>query len=140
MNACHSAAWGVGRESLRFWTTPCGVSRVPWQGGSETGERRQFLGAYHPGGERRHLFGVGEGPTEAAAEARQERIGKTDRRWWESENLDGWPCGIGSISGELMAAAVMDDGSTQAGVRHRMRNNDLLLCYAHASATLRSAS
>jgi hypothetical protein len=61
---------------------------------------------HDPGGERRHLFGVGEGPAEAVAEAKQ----------------DAW------------------NGSTQAGVRNKMRNNDLRFGYGHASVTLRSPS
>ncbi len=36
--------------------------------------RRQLLGVRDPGGERRHRFGVGEGPTEAVAEAKQDSV------------------------------------------------------------------
>ena len=72
----------------------------------EAGQQRQLLRLYDVGDERRRLFGVGEGPAEAVAGAKQ----------------DAW------------------NGSTQAGVRNRMRNNDLRLRFAHASATLRSAS
>jgi len=57
---------------------------------------------YHPGGERRRLFGAGEGPAEAVAGAKQ----------------DAW------------------NGSTQAGVRNKMRNNDLRLGYGHRHKSL----
>jgi hypothetical protein len=40
-----------------------------WDG--EDGRRRQVVGERHVGGERRHLFGVGEGPAEALAEVKQ---------------------------------------------------------------------
>ncbi len=72
----------------------------------EADRRWQLAGPRHPGGASRCLFGVGGGPTEAIAEAKQ----------------DVW------------------NGSTQAGVRNKMRNNDLRLCYGHASVALRSAS
>ncbi len=39
----------------------------------EIGRRQRLTGVCDPGGERRHLFGVGEGPTEAVAEAKQGR-------------------------------------------------------------------
>ena len=39
----------------------------------EPGRRQRLLGTHDPGGECRHLFGVGEGPTEVVAGAKQER-------------------------------------------------------------------
>ena len=42
--------------------------------GGETGRRQRLVGMPDAGGKRRHLFGVGEGPTEAVAEAKQETI------------------------------------------------------------------
>jgi hypothetical protein len=41
----------------------------------EADRRQQLVGSHHPGGVRRCLFGVGGGPTEAAAEAKQENMG-----------------------------------------------------------------
>lgn len=40
----------------------------------EAGGRRQLVGLRDSGGECRRLFGVGGGPTEAVAEAKQERV------------------------------------------------------------------
>jgi len=85
-----------------------GAAAREWAGKAD--RQRQLLGLHDPGGGRRHLFGVGEGPAEAAAGAKQQ------------------------------AALVMDNGSTQAGVRNKMRNNDLRLGYGHASVVLRSPS
>jgi len=76
---------------------------------SELDRWRQLVRMREPGGERHRLFGVGEGPAEAEAVAKQETV-------------------------------VIDNGSTQAGVRNKMRNNDLRFGYGHASVTLRSAS
>ena len=84
-----------------------GAAAGGWR--SEIGRRQGLAGTHGPGGGRRHLFGVGGGPTKAAAEAKQE-------------------------------TPVIDNGSTQAGVRNKMRNNDLRFGYGHASVTLRSAS
>ena len=38
--------------------------------GSEAGRRQRLAEVRDPGGECRHLFGVGEGPAEAVAEAK----------------------------------------------------------------------
>ena len=46
------------------------VAAGRWDG--EAGRRQRLVGRCDPGGERRHLFGAGEDPTEAAAEAKQE--------------------------------------------------------------------
>jgi len=81
-----------------------GVPAAGWV--SEMSRRQRPAGVRDPGGASRHLFGVGVGPTEAVAEAKQ----------------DAW------------------NGSTQAGVRNKMRNNDLRFGYCHASVTLRSPS
>ncbi len=81
-----------------------GAAATGWVGA--TGQRQHSVGMHHPGGERRHLFGVGEGLAEAVAEAKQ----------------DAW------------------NGSTQAGARNKMRNNDLRFAFGHASVALRSAS
>jgi hypothetical protein len=50
--------------------------------------------------------------------------------------------GAGEGPAEAAAGAKQDarNGSTQAGVRNKMRNNDLRFGYGHASVTLRSAS
>ncbi len=40
-----------------------------WAG--EAGRRRKLFALHDPGGERRLLFGVGEGPAEAVAEAKE---------------------------------------------------------------------
>jgi hypothetical protein len=74
--------------------------------GDEAGRRQRLVGVHDPGGVRRLLFGIGEGPAEAVAGAKQ----------------DAW------------------NGSTQAGVRNKMRNNDLRFGYGHASVALRSPS
>jgi hypothetical protein len=73
---------------------------------SEAGRRQRLIQIRNPGGVCRRLFGVGEGPAEAVAGAKQ----------------DAW------------------NGSTQAGVRNKMRNNDLRFGYGHASVALRSPS
>jgi hypothetical protein len=53
--------------------TPQGLGGVPARGrDNEAGRRQRFVGICDPGGASRHLFGVGEGPAEAVAEARQE--------------------------------------------------------------------
>lgn len=38
----------------------------------KAGRRQRLVGARHAGGERRRLFGVGEGPAEAVAGAKQD--------------------------------------------------------------------
>ncbi len=81
-----------------------GVPAAGWV--SEMSRRQRLARVHHPGGERRRLFGVGEGPTEAVAGAKG----------------DTW------------------NGSTQAGVRNKMRNNGLRFGYGHASVALRSPS
>jgi len=48
-----------------------GVPAGGWAG--EMSRRQRLVGIRDPSGERRLLFGVGEGPTEAVAEAKQER-------------------------------------------------------------------
>ncbi len=50
-----------------------GAAVGEWVG--EAGRRQRLLRIGDAGGERRRLFGVGEGPTEAVAEAKQERMG-----------------------------------------------------------------
>ena len=49
--------------------------------GDEAGRRQRLVGMHDPGGKRRHLFGVGEGPAEAVAGAKQDGLGETDHRW-----------------------------------------------------------
>ncbi len=46
-----------------------GAAAEGWS--SDTSRRQRLVGMHHPGGERRHLFGAGEGPTEAVAGAKQ---------------------------------------------------------------------
>jgi hypothetical protein len=50
--------------------------------------------------------------------------------------------GGGEGPGEAVAGARQDawNGSTQAGVRNKMRNNDLRFAFGHASVALRSPS
>ena len=48
-----------------------------WVG--EDGRRHRLAGRHDPSGGRRLLFGVGEGPAEAGAEAKQGCIGNADR-------------------------------------------------------------
>ncbi len=48
-----------------------GVLAGGWVG--EISRRQRLAGIRDPGGERRHLFGAGEGPTKAVAEAKQGR-------------------------------------------------------------------
>jgi hypothetical protein len=62
-----------------------GVPAEEWAG--EIGRRQRLAGIHDPGGERHHLLGVGEGPAEVAAEAKQVRrvlamrwISEGDRR------------------------------------------------------------
>jgi hypothetical protein len=43
-------------------------------GVGEAGRRQRLAGIHDPGGERRHLFGAGEGPAEAVAEAKQDWV------------------------------------------------------------------
>jgi len=51
-----------------------GFRAVPAEGWvGEAGRRQRLVGIHDPGGERRRLFGVGEGPAEAAAGAKQMR-------------------------------------------------------------------
>jgi hypothetical protein len=53
--------------------TPRGLRGVPaWERGDEAGRRQRLVGIRDAGGERRRLFGVGEGPTDAIAGAKQE--------------------------------------------------------------------
>ncbi len=75
LKSCRRASWGMGRISLRFWRGPQGGFRggLARRRGGEDGRRQRLFGICDPGGERRHLFGVGEGPAEAAAGAKQER-------------------------------------------------------------------
>jgi hypothetical protein len=92
--------------------------------GGEDGRRQRLMGAHDPSGERRLLFGVGEGPTEAAAGAKQVGMGVMWNPFDKGLVTEPWP----------------RNGSTQAGVRNKMRNNDLRFGSGHASVTLRSAS
>jgi len=48
-----------------------GAAAERWN--AETDRQRQLPGVHHPGGKCRRLFGAGGGPTEAGAEAKQER-------------------------------------------------------------------
>ncbi len=48
-----------------------GAAARGWSG--EIGRRQRLAGARDPGGARRLLFGVGEGPADAIAEAKQDR-------------------------------------------------------------------
>ena len=49
-----------------------GFRAVPAEGWvGEAGRRQRLVGIHDPGGERRRLFGVGEGPAEGVAEAKQ---------------------------------------------------------------------
>jgi hypothetical protein len=50
-----------------------GMAAVGWIG--QAGRRQCLAEVRDPGGVRRHLFGVGEGPAEAIAGAKQETIG-----------------------------------------------------------------
>ena len=50
-----------------------GAAAGEWD--DETGRRQRLVEIHDPSGERRLLFGVGEGPTEAVAEAKQESVG-----------------------------------------------------------------
>ena len=95
-----------------------GVAAGVWDDG--TSRRHRLAGIHHPGGERCHVFGVGEGP----AEAKQDGIGVIRKRF----------------DRELVTEPWLLDGSTQAGVRNKMRNNDLRFGYGHASVALRSPS
>ena len=90
--------------------TPRGLRGVLPRGrGDGAGRRQRLVGIRDPGGKRRRLFGVGGGPAEAGAGAKQETV-------------------------------LIGNGSTQAGVRNKMRNNDLRLGYGHVSVALRSPS
>jgi hypothetical protein len=60
----------------------------------EAGRRQRLTGVHDPGGQHRRLFGVGEGPTEAVAEAKQERLVGFDRG-------SGWLPPLGWASGIL---------------------------------------
>jgi hypothetical protein len=51
-----------------------GGAAAMWWGG-EAGRRQRLVGMHDPDGERRHLFGVGEGPAEAVAGAKQDPMG-----------------------------------------------------------------
>jgi hypothetical protein len=53
----------------------------------EPGRTQHFAGIRDPGGECRHLFGVGEGPTEAVAEAKQESGDQCLSRTCESRRV-----------------------------------------------------
>jgi len=50
-----------------------GVPAEGWVG--EISRRQRLVGIHHPGGVGRLLFGAGEGPTEAVAEAKQVSVG-----------------------------------------------------------------
>lgn len=132
----------------------------------EAGRQRQLVGLRDPGGVRRRLFGVGEGPAEAVAEAKQENmeamrkqcVRKLVIKQWivrrtpSDDGSDGAALGICARSCWSVAPAVTStmanqsalrqarNGSTQAGVSNKMRNNDLRLGCGHASVVLRSAS
>jgi hypothetical protein len=50
-----------------------GAAAEGWDG--DIGRRQRLVGRHDPGGVSRHLFGAGEGPTKAVAEAKQESTG-----------------------------------------------------------------
>ncbi len=104
-------AGGIGHRAAERW-------------GGEGDRRRQVIGPDIAGGERRYLFGVGQGPAEAVAEAKQESVGVMRKQF----------------DRELITEPWLRNGSTQARVRNKMRNNDLQLGCGHASVALRSAS
>ena len=99
-----------------------GAATAGWV--SQADSREQLLGSRQPGGERRRLFGVGEGPAEAVAGVKQESMGVMRKRFDRVLVTEAW----------------LLNGSTQAGVRNKMRNNDLRFGYGHASVALRSPS
>ena len=72
--------------------------------GDEAGRRQHLVGVHDPGGVRL-LFGVGEGPAEAVAGAKQGRVGNADRLRrggrrlaWESRSAEVAPVSLESAS------------------------------------------
>ena len=94
------------------------------QRGGEDGRRQRLIGRGDSGGVGRLLFGADEGPGEAVAGAKQVSMGVVRERFDRVLVTELW----------------LRNGSTQARVRNKMRNNDLRFGYGHASVTLRSAS
>ncbi len=111
-------------------------------GGIDESERqRQLFALCDPGGARRRLFGVGEGPAEAVAEAKQERtcvqsstpgwsgVGEGNGRQ-EREKRDAWRCGVRKYESGLHEPADCTKICTNRA--------PLALRRLHASSTLAS--
>ena len=74
-------------------------------GVGEADRRRRVIGLSHPGGERRHLFGVGEGPAEAVAGAKQDRrtVSRKDLRERTSGSKVGQSSRVSHLSVSVVA-------------------------------------
>ena len=70
--------------------------------GSEDGRQRQVVGVHHASGERRHLFGAGEGPTEAVAAAKQESIGAKRKEFVKKFVSEQWILSCKSLGRPLV--------------------------------------
>ena len=82
----------------------------------EPGRRQRLARTHDPSRERRHLFGVGEGPAEAVAEAKQERA-----RWGRG----AWSC---------------KDGLHEPAKRTKICTKPVRLAFGEPSANLRQES
>jgi hypothetical protein len=83
------AAWGIGGAAAEGWV-------------GQSGRRRQGVGLYVPGGGRRLLFGVGEGPAEAVAEAKQESIGAERKQFVKKFVSEQWILSCKSLGRPLV--------------------------------------
>jgi hypothetical protein len=77
-----------------------GVPSEGWVG--EVGRRQRLAGVHDSGGERRLLFGVGEGPAEAVAEAKQVTIELKKRQFVKKFVSEQWILSCKSLGRPLV--------------------------------------
>jgi hypothetical protein len=77
-----------------------GVPAVGWVG--QTSRRQRLVGMHHPGGERCHVFGAGEGPAEAVAGAKQESMGAERKQFVKKFVSEQWILSCKSLGRPLV--------------------------------------
>jgi len=75
--------------------------------GGDAGQRNKLVGERGLGGERRHLFGTGGGPAEAAAGARQGRVGNADHLGGIARRLAKESCSREMVPRNLESASFL---------------------------------
>jgi hypothetical protein len=82
-------------------TGDCGGAATG-RGTGKAGPRRQAARLHDAGGERRHLFGAGEGSAEAATEAKQETMGVKRKQFVKKFVSEQWILSCKSLGRPLV--------------------------------------